>query len=82
MWIHVHLHSQTCTHTIATAHLVPIEIPYDKIQIGPAFPSMGGLILEFPTFELAMRISEALEETSSKATVMSLPTIYVRGRWY
>ena len=69
---HTHTHSHT-----APAHLVPGHIPYDKIQIGPAFPLMGGLFLEFPTFELAMRISLALEQSPSHPKIIMLPSIYV-----
>jgi len=60
----------------APPHLVPSHIPYGKIQIGPAFPAMGGLFLEFPTFDLAMRISAALEESPSRPKIIVLPTIY------
>ncbi len=58
-------------------HLLPKVIPYDKIQIGPGFPMMGGLFLEFPTFELAMRVAVALEASLSTPKVIMLPTIYV-----
>ena len=71
-----HTHTHTHSHT-APAHLVPGHIPYDKIQIGPAFPLMGGLFLEFPTFELAMRISLALEQSPSHPKIIMLPSIYV-----
>lgn len=74
--MHPHNHLPTPTPT-APPHLVPSHIPYGKIQIGPAFPAMGGLFLEFPTFDLAMRISAALEESPSRPKIIVLPTIYV-----
>lgn len=52
------------------------DIPYDRIKMGPAFPEMGGLFLEFQTFDLAMKISAALDETPSHPKVIMLPTIY------
>lgn len=61
----------------APQHLLPDNIPYDKITIGPAFPSMGGLILHFPTYVLAMKISVCLEQSPSKPKVIMIPTIYV-----
>ena len=62
----------------APQHLLPEDIPYNLIQFGPAFPSMGGLILEFPSLELAMRISAAMEQSTSSPKVIMLPTIHVR----
>ena len=69
----------TCTivYPVAPPHLLPEDIPYDLIQFGPAFPSMGGLILEFPSLELAMRVSAALEQSMSSPKVFMLPTIHV-----
>ena len=48
------------------------------IKIGPAFPSAGGLFLEFPTFDLAIRITLALENLQSCPKIILLPTIHVR----
>lgn len=62
----------------APQHLLPENIPYNLIQFGPAFPNMGGLILEFPSLELAMRISAALEQSTSSPKIIMLPTIHVR----
>jgi diacylglycerol kinase (ATP) len=46
------------------------------IKIGPAFPSAGGLFLEFPTFDLAIRITLALENLQSCPKIILLPTIH------
>ena len=56
------------------------DIPYDRIKIGPACPTMNGLFLEFQTFDLAMKVSAALDETPSRPKVIMLPTIYVSGK--
>ena len=48
------------------------------IKIGPAFPSAGGLFLEFPTFDFAIRITLALENLQSCPKIILLPTIHVR----
>ncbi len=64
------------------AHLIPDKIPYDKITIGPAFPSMGSLIMDFPTYDLAMKISVCLEQSPSQPKIVMLPTIYVSNLYY
>ena len=66
--------------SVAPAHLIPENIPYDDITIGPAFPSMGSLVLDFPTYDLAMRISVCLEQSPSRPNVIMLPTIYVSAQ--
>jgi hypothetical protein len=53
------------------------ESEMDRIKIGPAFPSAGGLFLEFPTFDLAVSITSALEKLPSCPKIIVLPTIHV-----
>ena len=77
VWLYHAHHKLKILYTTAPPHLLPEDIPYDLIQFGPAFPNMGGLILEFPSLELAMRISAALEESASSPKVFMLPTIHV-----
>ena len=47
------------------------------IKIGPALPNSGGLFLEFPTFDLAIVVTSALEKLSSCPKIILLPTIHV-----
>lgn len=61
----------------APSHILPPNIPFDRIKIGPAFPNAGGLFLEFPTFDLAVRITSALEKSPSCPKIIMVPTIYV-----
>ena len=52
------------------------------VKIGPAFPTHGGLFIEFPTVDVACKVCAALQESQVKVTL--LPSIYVslgRGRW-
>lgn len=49
----------------------------EGVEIGPSFPSMGGLILTFLTFELAVRLTQAMEQNPNKPTIVMLPSIYV-----
>ena len=50
---------------------------FDNVEIGPAFPSMGGLVLTFPTFELASTLMGAMEQNPAKPSIILLPSIYV-----
>ncbi|CAI8027162.1 hypothetical protein GBAR_LOCUS15553 [Geodia barretti] len=58
------------------AYAKPSENQMCLIKIGPAFPSAGGLFLEFPTFDLAIRITSALENLQSCPKIILLPTIH------
>lgn len=60
----------------ATANLTD----FDQIEIGPAFPSLGSLILTFPSFEMAMRLTVAMEQNPASPNIVLLPSIYVREK--
>ena len=38
---------------------------------------MGGLILTFPTFELAAKLTQTMEQNPNRPTIVMLPSIYV-----
>ena len=68
--VHAHMHT-------APSQILPSEIPFDRIKIGPAFPNAGGLFLEFPTFDLAVRITAALEKSPNCPKIIMIPTVFV-----
>ena len=68
--VNAHIHT-------APSQILPSEIPFDRIKIGPAFPNAGGLFLEFPTFDLAVRITAALEKSPNCPKIIMIPTVYV-----
>ena len=45
------------------------------VIFGPAFPTYGGVFVEFPTMDMASKVCTALQESSVK--VKLLPSIYV-----
>ena len=58
------------------------EALLNMVKIGPAYPTHGGLFIEFPTMDVACKVCAALQESQVKVTL--LPSIYVslgRHRW-
>lgn len=59
--------------------LVPPEVDvslFDGVEIGPAFPSMGGLVLTFKSLELASKLIVAIDQNPTKPDLILLPSIY------
>ena len=47
-------------------------------MVGPSFPTMGGLVVTFLTFELAVRLIQVIELNPDKpSSVVVLPSIFV-----
>ncbi len=51
----------------------------EKLEVGPAFPTLGGLIVTFPDFELAGRLVGFMEQHPDKPKITLLPTVFVSG---
>ena len=52
---------------------------FETVEIGPAFPSMGGLVVTIPTFELATTLTSAMEKNPATPSITMLPYIDVRA---
>lgn len=50
---------------------------FDRLELGPSFPTVGGLIVTFPSFELAVRLTIAMEQSPDQPKIIMLPNIFV-----